>query len=142
MRQLLLFALLVVPGAVLSAPEACPQPQSLYPSSKITSKEILDLIQSVRLRPGTHCRAFAQYQVECVSKSLPEQWWFTEPGHPAYPSATRAQLIRNDAPRPLCILRDGYFAGADAPFAAWMDWFKKYDQATIDNVVGHPSPST
>jgi hypothetical protein len=140
--QLLLFALLIAPGAATSASDACPQPQSLYPSPKVTSQEILDLIKSVKLRPGTHCRAFAQNQVQCNSDSLPELWWFTEPGHPAYPSASRGQMMRNDATGAVCLLRDGYFAGAEAPFAAWMDWLKKYDQATIDRVVGHPFPTT
>ena len=90
---------------------------------------------------ATTCEISAN-QVQCNSDSLPELWWFTEPGHPAYPSASRGQMMRNDATGAVCLLRDGYFAGAEAPFAAWMDWLKKYDQATIDRVVGHPFPTT
>ena len=101
-----------------------------------------DLMSSVKLRRGIHCRAFAPKELQCNSDSLPELWWFTEPGHPAYPSASRGQMVRSEATGMVCLIRDGYFAGQEAAFSAWMDSLKKYDAMIIEKARGNGSQST
>jgi hypothetical protein len=97
----------------------------------------MDLMNSVKLRPGTHCREFAPKEEQCNSDSLPELWWFTEPGHPAFPSASRGQILQNPASQQICLIRDGYFAGKEAPFADWMAALKKYDDMIVQKALAH-----
>jgi hypothetical protein len=91
-----------------------------------------DLVTSVKLRPGTHCKQFGSLSVQCNSDSLPEIWWFTEPGHPAYPSASRGQVLFHAQSSQICLQRDGYFAGDEQAFSAWMGELAGYDRATIE----------
>ena len=136
MRCLPTFVLVCVAGiATADESHTCPSAESLYSSPKVSTQQLLDLMTSVKLRPGTHCRNFAPKEVQCNSDSLPELWWFTEPGHPAYPSASRGQILYNKALRQTCLIRDGYFAGQEAPFADWMMALKKYDEMIVGKAL-------
>ena len=42
----------------------------------------------------------------------------------------------------VCLIRDGYFAGQEAPFSAWMDSLKKYDALIIEKARRNGSQST
>ena len=122
-------SLLVAALPVASA--SCPKPIPLYPSAKISTQQYQDLFDSVTLRPDTHCKVFGPQQLQCNSDSLGELWWFTRPGHPAHPAASRGQMMHNNQTQETCLIRDGYFAGTEAAFASWLGELKRYDEQTV-----------
>jgi hypothetical protein len=124
------------------ASSTCPKPDPLYPHAKISRQQMDDLVASVKLRPGTHCKQFAPLQLQCNSDSLPEIWWFTESGHPAHPAASRGQIMRNVQTGQTCLIRDGYFAGQEPAFAEWMNELKQYDKQTVERVLGNRDGAT
>jgi len=118
-------------AALSVAAASCPAPTALYPSPKISREQYQDLFDSVTRRPDTHCKVFGPQQLQCNSDSLPELWWFTRPGHPAHPAASRGQMMYNAQTRETCLMRDGYFAGPEAAFASWLGELKRYDEQTV-----------
>jgi hypothetical protein len=135
-------ALYLLFGVSPSASATCPAAEPLYPSAKISTQQIQDLVASVKLRPGTHCKVFGPHQLQCNSDSLSELWWFTEPGHAAHPAASRGQILASVQARETCLLRDGYFAGSERPFARWMRELKRYDDETVARLRGRASDAT
>jgi hypothetical protein len=110
---------------------ACPTPEPVYPTPKVSAQQIADLVASIKRRPGMRCAGFGARAVRCSSDGSPEIWWFTESGHRAHPAASRGQMAREARTGETCLLRDGYFAGEEVPFAAWFNELKRYDEATL-----------
>jgi hypothetical protein len=129
--RIALSALILTVLATTTALADCPSPQPLFPGGKVSDQQLQDLIASVKLRPGTHCKPFGPMQIQCNSDSLPELWWFTEAGHPAHPAASRGQLMYNEQTREACLVRDGYFAGQESAFVDWLAELKRYDERIV-----------
>jgi hypothetical protein len=113
-----------------TSPTECPNLQPRFPSAHVSIVEIRDLFTEVTGRAGTRCREFGRYQVQCDAESQAEVWIFTLPGHPAYPAVSRGEIRKFGAL--LCILRDGYFAGDEPAFAAWLGDLTTYDKQVIN----------
>lgn len=41
-------------------------------------------------------------------------------------------MVRDGQTGETCLLRDGYFAGEEASFAAWFSELKRYDEVTLE----------
>jgi hypothetical protein len=127
----------VVPFACLGllfavvADATCPELTHLFPTPHISLQQFTELRAAVLSRPGNSCRPFGPNQLECGSDSSRELWWFTDAGHPAHPAASRGQIMTERESSLTCLVRDGYFAGEESPFAAWMRTLRKYDDDTI-----------
>ena len=125
--------LVALVGGCAVASANCPSLPPLFPSAHITEQQLGDLLVQIKTRPGFSCRAFGPYQIICGSDGSHELWWLTEPGHPAHPAFSRGQMATNPDTRETCLLRDGYFAGPEEPFAQWFRELKRYDEQTIES---------
>jgi hypothetical protein len=106
----------------------------LYPDAKISTEQFQNLLVSLKSRSGFRCDTFGPQQLRCGSDNTPEIWWLTEAGHPAHPAVSRGQTLLDSKSGETCLVRDGYFAGAEAPFAAWMKELKKFDELTVQRL--------
>jgi hypothetical protein len=109
----------------------CPVPAPLYPTAKISADQYQSLLVSLKSHSGFRCDKFGPHQLRCGSDDVPEIWWLTEPGHPAHPAASRGQMLFDPTTGETCLVREAYYAGAEAPFAAWMKALKNFDELTI-----------
>jgi hypothetical protein len=110
---------------------ACPAPTPLYPEAKVSVEQFQSLVASLKGRPGFRCDNFGPSQLRCGSDDNPEIWWVTTPGHPAHPAVSRGQILPDSKTHETCLVRDGYYAGAEAPFAAWIKELKQFDELTV-----------
>jgi hypothetical protein len=113
----------------ISASE-CPSSAPLYPGPKISLEQYRSLTASLKGLSGFKCDQFGPKQLRCGSDSAPEIWWLTEIGHPAYPAVSRGEMLTDPKTRETCLVRDGYYAGAEEPFAEWMHELKRFDELT------------
>ena len=109
---------------------ACPSPTPLYPNAKISADQYQSLVASLKSRSGFRCDKFGPHQLRCGSDDVAEIWWLTEPDHPAHPAVSRGQMLL-DPTGETCLVRDGYYAGLEAPFATWIKELKNFDELTI-----------
>ena len=108
----------------------CPVPAPLYSNAKISADQYQSLIASLKSHSSFRCDKFGPHQLRCGSDDVPEIWWLTEPGHLAHPAVSRGQMLLGPTGE-TCLVRDGYYAGAEAPFAAWMKELKNFDELTV-----------
>lgn len=119
-------------GSATATDAACPRLPPLFPSAHVSTLQIRNLVTNLVVRDGLQCKEFAPHQIQCDSRALPEVWIFVQPGHPAYPAVSRGIIVRSGTLT--CILRDGYFAGSESAFRAWMAKLTGYDKRIIEKV--------
>lgn len=124
------------PGIAVASDAACPRLRSLFPSPHVSALQIRGLFTDLTTGNEVQCKEYGPHQVQCASRTLPEVWIFTEPGHPAYPAVSRGIIVRRGTLT--CVLRDGYFAGNKSAFAAWMAELIGYDNKLIARVRQQP----
>jgi len=88
------------------------------------------LVASLTGHSGFRCDTFGPQQLRCGSEHVPEIWWLTRSGHPAHPAVSRGLMLLGTTGE-TCLVRDGYYAGTEAPFAAWMKELKNFDELTV-----------
>jgi hypothetical protein len=110
----------------------CPTLTPLFPAPHVTAQQLNDLLVRLRGRAGFSCRQFGPHQLSCGSDDSQELWWLTEVGHPAHPAVSRGQMLTDTDTQDTCLVRDGYFAGAEELFSQWFSELKRYDEKTIE----------
>lgn len=129
-------ALVTSAGPATAADTACPRLPRMFPSAHVSALQIHDLVTHLVSGDGLQCIEFGPHEVQCDSPTLPEVWIFTQPGHPAYPAVSRGVIVRNGTLT--CVMRDGYFAGNESAFRAWMAELVDYDNHLIEKVRRQP----
>jgi hypothetical protein len=138
----LALAVFVLSARPIAGLTECPKPAPLYPQAKISSDQLQKLRVAVEHRPGTACAENGPKAIRCSSLSSNEIWWFTKPGHPAHPAASRGQVMTDTSTRETCLVRDMYFAGDEQAAAGWLKALKDYDERIISRFRAHPKGVT